>query len=335
MPEKRKIIFRADGGPAIGMGHFIRTLALAEMLKDDFYCVYATQSPTTYQISEIEKVCHERIDLPIDNSHFTFFLNLLKGDEIVVLDNYYFTTEYQKAIKEKGCKLVCIDDLHDKEFYSDLIINHSPGIKSSDYKAQTSTKFALGLDYALLRPLFLEQTEQPREVSKNDTVMICFGAADPMNFTRKALKEIVKFKTFKKIIVVTGVAYQALNTLSELTNNDKRIEHRHALNQEQMIQTIQESDLAIVPTSGIIFELMAVGTGVITGYYTNNQKEASRKLSNLHLVFYLGNLQRDFKNKLSTQINKVTVEKIQFMINNQKQKLKNSKPTFINVFKNM
>ncbi len=32
---KRIIIFRADGGPTIGMGHFTRTLALAEMLKGD------------------------------------------------------------------------------------------------------------------------------------------------------------------------------------------------------------------------------------------------------------------------------------------------------------
>lgn len=30
MPNRRKIFFRADAGPEIGYGHFIRTLALAE-----------------------------------------------------------------------------------------------------------------------------------------------------------------------------------------------------------------------------------------------------------------------------------------------------------------
>jgi len=145
---KRKIIFRADGGPNIGMGHFIRTLALAEMLKDDFYCIYVTKSPSAYQIIEIEKVCHERLDLPANKSHFKVFLNILKGDEIVVLDNYFFTTEYQRAIKNKGCKLVCIDDLHDKEFVADLIINHTPGVLKNDYIAQPYTQLALGLDYA-------------------------------------------------------------------------------------------------------------------------------------------------------------------------------------------
>ena len=32
----RKIYFRADAGVDIGYGHFTRTLALADMLKDDF-----------------------------------------------------------------------------------------------------------------------------------------------------------------------------------------------------------------------------------------------------------------------------------------------------------
>ena len=27
---------------------------------------------------------------------------VLQGDEIVVLDNYFFTTDYQRAIKAKG-----------------------------------------------------------------------------------------------------------------------------------------------------------------------------------------------------------------------------------------
>jgi UDP-2,4-diacetamido-2,4,6-trideoxy-beta-L-altropyranose hydrolase len=145
--DKRKIIFRADGGPTIGMGHFIRTLALAEMLNDDFYCIYATQSPSEYQTNEIEKVCHERIDLPADETHFNVFLNLLKGNEIVVLDNYYFTTEYQKAIKAKGCKLVCIDDMQDKHYVADLVINHAEGINRNSFSIESYTRLLLGYKY--------------------------------------------------------------------------------------------------------------------------------------------------------------------------------------------
>lgn len=51
----RKLFFRADAGIKIGWGHFIRTLALADMLKDVFECTFFTQEPTLYQINEVEK----------------------------------------------------------------------------------------------------------------------------------------------------------------------------------------------------------------------------------------------------------------------------------------
>ena len=106
---KRKIYFRADASATIGYGHFIRSLALADMLKNDFDCTFFTTSPSPYQIAEMGKVCNY-ISLN-EETKFKDFINLLVGDEIVVLDNYFFTTEHQKQIKEKGCKLVCIDDM--------------------------------------------------------------------------------------------------------------------------------------------------------------------------------------------------------------------------------
>ena len=333
--NQKKVIFRADGGPIIGMGHFIRTLALAEMLKDEFYCIYATQSPTAYQIKEIENVCQERIDLPSDETHFDVFLNLLKGNEIVVLDNYYFPTDYHRAIKSKGCKLVCIDDMHDKVFFADLIINHAPGINPNDYSAQTYTKFALGLEYILLRSVFLEQAQEPRIIKNIHNVMICFGGSDPLNLTKNILQVVLKFKEYKKIIVITGTANQNIDSLSELIESDNRIEHRHSLNQQEMLQTMLHTDLAIVPTSGILFELMSVGVASITGYFAKNQQEASSNFNLLHLAFNLGNLLDNLNERLHNQINAITLDNAQKMIDNQKFLIKNSKSFHINNFKNL
>lgn len=41
--------FRADADDTIGYGHWVRSLALADMLKEDFECIFCTQSPTDYQ----------------------------------------------------------------------------------------------------------------------------------------------------------------------------------------------------------------------------------------------------------------------------------------------
>ncbi|MCM1490141.1 MAG: hypothetical protein NC095_04875 [Muribaculum sp.] len=57
----QRIIFRADGGGRTGYGHFIRSLALASYLKDDFDCHFTTYNsvdkiPTDYQFAEIDSL---------------------------------------------------------------------------------------------------------------------------------------------------------------------------------------------------------------------------------------------------------------------------------------
>lgn len=99
---KQRIYFRADAGREIGYGHFIRTLALADMLKDDFDCVFVTQSPTVYQKTEVAKVC-ELAEVPATEEKFSLFLDMLEGDEIVVLDNYFYDTVISGRLRLKDC----------------------------------------------------------------------------------------------------------------------------------------------------------------------------------------------------------------------------------------
>lgn len=150
--SKRRIYFRADASATIGYGHFVRTLALADMLKDDFECTFFTTSPSAYQIGEVEKVC-AFVTLNED-SKFENFLNLLAGDEIVVLDNYFFTTQYMQQIKDKGCKLVFIDNMHNRHYVSDVVINHVLTDESL-FSHEPYTRLCLGMRYALLRKPFL------------------------------------------------------------------------------------------------------------------------------------------------------------------------------------
>lgn len=200
------------------------------------------------------------------------FFSLLTGGCIVVLDGYEFNTEYQKQIKEKHCKLVCIDDLHDKEFVADLIINHAPGITPQDYKASPNTQFALGLKFALLRPAFLEQAKHSRSIEKIESLLICFGGSDFKNLTQQTLNVVLQFRQFSKIIVVTGAAYELTADFTQLVKSDKRIDHRSDLTEKQMLAAMLETELAIVPASGILLETIAAGCIAFSGVYVENQR---------------------------------------------------------------
>lgn len=238
------------------------------MLRDNFRISFVCKEIPNAICAEIQDNEFQLINIADEED----FFELLSERNIVVLDGYHFDAEYQKHIKIKGCKLVCIDDLHDKEFVTDLIINHAPGIFPQDYKSSIYTQYALGLNYVLLRPKFLEQAKKKREIHKIKTLFICFGGSDFKNLTLSTLKSVLPFDQVVKIIVVTGAAYKISDEFKRVINTDTRIDYRHNQNEIQMLDAMLASDLAIVPASGILLEIMAAGCLVITGMYVDNQK---------------------------------------------------------------
>lgn len=285
---KPKLFIRTDGNSQIGLGHLVRCTALAHMLKDDFEITFICRLIPNGTVSELKGEAFGCIKIKKEAE----FFEQLTSNSIVVLDGYHFDTAYQKQIKSKGAKLVCIDDLHNKEFFADLIINHAPGITTYDYQAQPYTQFALGLDFVLLRPAFLKQAKNQRRIEKIETVLICFGGSDPKNLTQSVLQVVVEFPQFKKIIIVTGGSYYMTNSFKKLIVSENRIEHLHSLNEQQILSAMLESDLAIVPASGILFEVLAVGCIVITGSYINNQDFILKGFLNLKAVIESSNLSK-------------------------------------------
>lgn len=278
---KKKVYFRADAGQSIGYGHFIRSLALADMLKDDFDCTFFTQTPTEYQKQEAEKVC-PLVALPADDSKFGLFLEQLKGDEIVVLDNYFFTSEYQLKIKHKGCKLVCIDDMHDKHYYADVVINH--GLADSNlFDVEPYTRLALGLDYALLRKPFLTQTNIKKEEGH---WFVSFGGADYDNMTAKFVGFLELDPTVKSITVVIGDAYKHRESLGAF----HKIEIKKNLTAAQMQQEMSRSEYAVLPCSTVCIEAFYCGCKIACGFFVNNQREGHDAFTKYGIIYPLGNL---------------------------------------------
>lgn len=279
MVTKQKIYFRADASAIIGYGHFVRTLALADMLKDDFECTFFTTSPSAYQIGDMEKVC-AFVALQ-EESKFDDFLNLLKGDEIVVLDNYFFTTEYMQQIKDKGCKLVCMGDTK-RHFVSDVLINHAisdPG----KFSVEPYTKLCLGFAYALLRKPFLSKADIRKEKGH---WFVSFGGTDYDNMTAKFVGFLDATPTVMSITAVIGDAYKHRDSLDAF----HKIEIKKNLTAAQMQQEMVRAEYAFIPSSTVCIEALACGCKIVSGYFVDNQIDFSRELSNAKVVYPLGDL---------------------------------------------
>lgn len=297
--HKRKIYFRADASATIGYGHFVRTLALADMLKDDFECTFFTSSPSAYQIGEMKKVC-AFVSLSEETCNEEF-LSQLSGNEIVVLDNYFFTTEYMNQIKARGCRLVHIDDIHDRHFNADLIINHG-NAKATMYDANPDTRFCIGPSYALLRKPFLERkiTNAPRK----GKWVICFGGSDQYNLTEKVARALANIAD--QVVAIVGSAYNNRASLSSITY----VNTLTSLSAEQMAYEFSSAENVVCSASSVSYEALACGSNVYAGYYVDNQQDFYEGLIKNNLITPLGNLfEADF-NKLLVQ-KKIAVNKIE------------------------
>ena len=267
---KPKIYIRADGNSEIGLGHVIRCLALAEMLKEEFCCIFATRFLTDYITMEAHKVCDDIIKLPESDDHFDAFLSHLSGDEIVVLDNYFFTTDYQRAVKSKGCKLVCIDDMHDKHFVADVVINHAGGVKKEDYSTEPYTLSYLGPEYAIIRQEFLERKNN----KDSSSILICFGGVDIHNATLEVLNLLEEKQFPHHCHVVIGDAFlhqQTLNNFIETSQLKTKV-HKN-LSAQAMANLMSECGSAICPPSTISYEYLSRRGGKLYVKITaDNQK---------------------------------------------------------------
>lgn len=261
MTIKRKIFFRADAGPEIGYGHFIRTLALADMLKDDFDCVFYTQTPTDYQKKEAASVC-PLVALPATDSRLELFLDMLTGDEIVVLDNYFYTTDYQRKIKEKGCQLVCIDDMHDKHYVADIVVNHGYAYPR-EFDCEPYTRLCLGAKWSLLRKPFIVPIKAHE---RKKQIVVCFGGADPQHLTDKVVTHLIELNVQYEIVVVLG------DTAYLCKENKKRVTINHNLTAQQIANLFETSSIGILPASSVRIEAVSRGLKVICGYFVNNQQ---------------------------------------------------------------
>lgn len=318
---KRTIVFRADGSTTIGMGHFTRTLALAEMLNEHFYCVFATRQPTEYQTSEIGKVCSGQIDLPADDSHFDRFLEYLQGNEIVVLDNYYYTTEYQKAIKNKGCKLVCIDDMHDKHFVADIVINHAEGIDPHIYSKESYTKLLLGFRYALIRKEFRRPVGK---YEKQYSCLLIMGSADPFNLSKKFI-QILKENNLEKPVAIVSASKPETSEVLWFSR----------LNALEISDLMDKSEFGIFPASTVAIEACARQLPFVAGYYIDNQKSLYEGLKKTALALCIGNLATTKEEQLKQAIRDMAREEVRnSIIHAQRTRFdRQTKDRFVDIFK--
>lgn len=305
---RKRIVLRADGSSTIGFGHVYRLLAISEMLSPYFDCIFITREAPEILFEQIKSFCRDIILLPTENEkeEIDFVLKHINVEDIVVLDGYDFSEGYQKAIKNNGNKLVCIDDIAGKHFYADAVFNHAEGVEENIYDTESYTHLYLGVKYALLRQAFLEAAFTPSTFKEPICAFITFGGTDHFNLPLETLKACEEIEEIESIyLIMPGETINAKNIDDFIASSKKQVHTRVNATAEEMTGIMRQCSLAIVSASNITYELGCIKMSMVAVRFVDNQNNLARFLKKNNLAEVVQYNSTTIKNDISASVKKL------------------------------
>ncbi|TPG63726.1 UDP-2,4-diacetamido-2,4,6-trideoxy-beta-L-altropyranose hydrolase [Hymenobacter nivis] len=296
MTKAPRLVVRADASPQIGLGHVVRSLALAELVGPLFAeAVLLTQAPSAavHQLAAAAGLGVVELPAQGPQAEAAQLPAHLRPADVVVLDGYGFDEAYQVAVRATGARLVLVDDLADSPTVADLVINHGPAVRVADYRALPTTRFCLGPAFSLLRAPFRAQQRLPEAVPAIvSSVLVCFGGADPLGLTHRALGALLALPQVARVGVVIGSAFTAGTELRALAAGfaGKDVAFYHDVPAAELAALLLGYAAAVVPASTVLLETLLLGGAAITGYYADNQRPLAAYVHAHQQAFSMGNL---------------------------------------------
>jgi UDP-2,4-diacetamido-2,4,6-trideoxy-beta-L-altropyranose hydrolase len=315
----KEFFIRVDANPQIGIGHFMRCIALAQQSKKQGYKV--TFISACENISLRNKIIDEGFQLvsikkpypdPVDlETTLGLINNSLSNNTWVVLDGYHFDMHYQQSIKNNGNRLLVIDDTAHLNYYvADIILNQNIIAGELNYSCEPDIKFLLGTDYVLLRDEFLSYKNWNRATPKvAKKILVTMGGGDSGNVSLKVLCALDKVNiNGLEIKVVIGANYPHLNTLNKVAKDSK---HKVELlqNVSSMPDLIVWADMAISAAGSTCWELAYFGLPAILIIISANQMMNLKFLEKYGAATFVRNRMNISTNMISGKIHQLIMDK--------------------------
>lgn len=275
MDSKKRVVLRADANNQIATGHVFRLLALAEMLSLDFELIFCIQNTAKYileliklQVDQLiilsESFDYRTANLSKPQTEISFDLeDIITENDIVIADGYWFKESYQLAVKEKGARLVMIDDFGYLDYHADAVINHAPSMKKNFKENLYRAKFYYGMDYALLRDCFYKASNRSKSPSNINKVFICFGGGNQDAIIQKIFSALDKMEVIEEVHIVTNSPQKF--------KSSKSIQYYSNLSSLEISEVMRGCELSICPSSTIAMESFFVKMYLLTGLTAINQ----------------------------------------------------------------
>jgi UDP-2,4-diacetamido-2,4,6-trideoxy-beta-L-altropyranose hydrolase len=291
------LIFRADAGQQIGVGHVMRCLSLAQCWQEAGGQAIFVIGGEVSSLSERLRAEDLRVSYlstragSAQDAMQTAEIALQTGARWVVADGYHFTSDYQKHLKNSGIRVLLIDDRgYTGHCFADIVLNQNIYANDNLYqKRESDTRLLLGPKYVLLRKEFLKWQDWRRDIRDlASKVLVTFGGTDPHNLTRKTLQALKKISidSLQVAVVIGGNNPNHASFRSAVDELSAKIEFKR--NVTDMAEPIAWADVAISAGGSTCWELAYMGLPGLVIVAAENQIPVAEDLAAAGVVENLG-----------------------------------------------
>jgi UDP-2,4-diacetamido-2,4,6-trideoxy-beta-L-altropyranose hydrolase len=292
------LLIRADSNVAIGTGHVMRCLALAQAWQDaGGKAVFAMAECTPAVLERLRRENIQVTQLEVgslaSDASQVIALAVRHSASWVVVDGYQFDGDYQRTLKGAGLKVLLVDDLGRLSRYSaDLVLNQNVHADGTLYRnREAHTCLLLGPRYALLRREFTAQSVGRREVPDvARRMLVTMGGSDPDNATIKVVQAVGELADVDlEVRVIVGGSNPHMESLERAVqpHRDRVQLLRDVTN---MPQSMVWADLAVANAGTISWELCFFGLPAMVVDLADNQRPVAQALEERGAAVHLQNL---------------------------------------------
>ncbi len=308
MPQAPEILFVVDGGPEIGGGHVMRSLALARALQaQGARCRYVA-APFTARILETyapgefdaEPAKSESPDCLVEDASAAIGR---VAPQAIVFDHFRLGDDDHRRIA-RGRLSLAIDDLADRRLGVDLVLDLGPDRKPEDYAGLAEgAELLLGPRYALLRPEFAQGRAQA--LARRDgrasvgRILVSLGLTDVGGITGRVVGALLSTRGSAAIDVVIGPAAPSRAELESLAEAEASL-HLH-VDSRDVAGLMTRADVAVGAGGSSTWERCALGLPSLLVVLADNQEPSAEALARLGAVVKLDARVPGFEAELQTQ----------------------------------
>lgn len=288
------VFFRADSNKQIASGHIMRCLSIAQAFHDLgeetlFLIADDNPIPMLERAGASYKVLHSTWNNLMEEVDIVRGILQKEIKPILFIDTYQVSRQYVESLLPFA--RICY--LGSKPEYLgpiQVLINYSTDIDFDFYNNNYTdiTKLLLGAAYAPIRKEFLEVKHEPSNNGKC-RVLLTTGNTDACNCVGKILSNLKQSKVSSlEIHVVVGGMFETKEQLHQLYDGDSMVVLHE--NVKLMATLMAISDLAISANGTTVYELAAAQVPIISFAMVEEQVKSARKLSELGVVEYCGEI---------------------------------------------